>query len=266
MKIITMGTLKGGAGKTINLFNIAGILAETHRVLLIDIDPQCNLSFDCGVDITNRDTLTIRDIFNNTPKNQPSAKKVIMKGVIKELPNLDIIPSSILLFETERRVFNVGNREHILENFIKNNIDELDEYDYIMIDTNPSMSLVNINAFYVADEIIISSDMSTNSVNGAELFCQLWDEHREELMKEDNISALIISNYDKRTKLGKELIKHTKQADFSRDLVLDSIVPSTVKMKDCEIQHKPVNILYKNEEICLIYKKVVKELFDREVL
>ena len=128
------------------------------------------------------------------------------------------------------------------------------------------MSLVNINAFYVADEIIISSDMSTNSVNGAELFCQLWDEHREELMKEDNISALIISNYDKRTKLGKELIKHTKQADFSRDLVLDSIVPSTVKMKDCEIQHKPVNILYKNEEICLIYKKVVKELFDREVL
>ena len=66
MKIITMGTLKGGAGKTINLFNIASIIAETSKVLLIDVDPQCNLSFDYSVDITVRNMLTVRDIFSNT--------------------------------------------------------------------------------------------------------------------------------------------------------------------------------------------------------
>ena len=62
MKIITMATLKGGAGKTMNTFNIAGILAEKHRVLLIDVDPQCNLSNNCGVDIADPDLKTVRDI------------------------------------------------------------------------------------------------------------------------------------------------------------------------------------------------------------
>ena len=266
MKIITMGTLKGGAGKTINLFNIAGILAENKKVLLVDVDPQCNLSFDCGVDITVRNMLTVRDIFNNTYKEQPKAEKIILKAPIKELPNLDIIPSSILLFQTERKIQGVSNREHILENYIKDNIDIFEQYDYVMIDTNPSMSIINLNAFYIADEIILSSDVSTNSINGAELFCELWDEYREELRKEDNIAAIIISNYDKRTKLGKDLIKYTHEADFAKDLVLDAIIPATVKMKDCELKHKPVNILHPDTDICEAFRKVVKELKDREVL
>lgn len=266
MKIITMGTLKGGAGKTINLFNIASIIAETSKVLLIDVDPQCNLSFDCGVDITKRNVLTVRDIFSNTYKAQPSAEQIIIKSPVQELPNLDIIPSSILLFKTERKIQSVSNREHILENYIKDNIDTFEQYDYIFIDTNPSMSITNLNAFYIADEIILSSDVSTNSINGAELFCELWDEYREELRKEDNIAAIIISNYDKRTKLGKELITYTKQANFSKELVLDAIIPSTVKLKDCEVRHKPVNILHPDTDICKAFREVVKELKDREVL
>lgn len=266
MKIITMGTLKGGAGKTINLFNIASIIAETSKVLLIDVDPQCNLSFDCGVDITVRNMLTVRDIFSNTYKTQPSAEQIIIKSPVQELPNLDIIPSSILLFQTERKIQSISNREHILENYIKDNIDIFEQYDYVMIDTNPSMSIINLNAFYIADEIILSSDVSTNSINGAELFCELWDEYREELRKEDNIAAIIISNYDKRTKLGKDLIKYTHEAPFAKDLVLDAIVPATVKLKDCELKHKPVNVLYPETDICNAFQIVVKELEQRGVL
>ena len=55
MKIITMATLKGGAGKTINTFNISGILAESNKILLIDVDPQCNLSSNCGMDVSDPD-------------------------------------------------------------------------------------------------------------------------------------------------------------------------------------------------------------------
>ena len=266
MKIITMGTLKGGAGKTINLFNIAGTLAEKNKVLLIDVDPQCNLSFDCGVDITKRNTYTVRDIFNNTYRTQPKAEDIIVNTPIIELPNLDIIPSSILLFKTERKIQSVSNREHILENYIMDNMNVFMKYDYVMIDTNPSMSVINLNAFYIADEIIISSDVSANSINGAELFCELWDEYRDELRKDDNIGAIVISNYDKRTILGKELIKHTKESDFSKDLVLDTIIPATVKLKDCEVKHKPVNILHPDTDICNTFRNLVKELKQREVL
>ena len=70
-----------------------------------------------------------------------------------------------MLFRTEMNMANKTNREHILEFFINNNHDYLENYDYILIDTNPSMSIININAFYVADKIILTSDVSTNSIN-----------------------------------------------------------------------------------------------------
>ena len=112
MKIITFATLKGGSGKTMNTFNISGILAEKNRVLLIDVDPQCNLTNNCGIDTSDASFKTIRDIFDNLPKNQPEPDEVIIKAPIPELPNLDLIPSSILLFKTERAMSAKNNREH----------------------------------------------------------------------------------------------------------------------------------------------------------
>lgn len=266
MKIITLATLKGGSGKTMQCFNIGGILAETHKVLLIDVDPQCNLSSNCGIDVSDRQALTIRDIFMNSPKNQPKATDIIVKNPILELPNLDIIPSSIMLFQIEKQLVIAPDSDRILDKFIRNNIDVLEQYDYILIDTNPSMSKFNVNAFFVADSIIISSDVSSNSISGAELFCQLWDESRDSMDKEDNITAIIIGNYDKRTNLGKELIDYVHAASFSKNLILDTIIPSTVKLKDTEISHKPVNILYPKDKIRDIYTQLVSELKERGAL
>lgn len=85
------GNVKRRYRKTLNTFNIAGILAENSKVLLIDIDPQCDLTSNCGIDSSNTEVKTIRDIFENLPKIQPAAKEVIMKAPIPELPNLDLI-------------------------------------------------------------------------------------------------------------------------------------------------------------------------------
>ena len=163
--------------------------------------------------------MTIRDVFEKYSYNeQPKAQDVIVKVPIKELPNLDVIPSSILLFEVEEKITLLEGRSFILKNFLKRNKEILNRYDYILIDTNPSMSVFNINACYVADSIIISSDVSTNSINGAELFCSLWDAKRNQINqtadtpKEDNIAALIIGNYDKRTNMSKDLIKKNSRS------------------------------------------------------
>jgi len=273
MKIITMGTLKGGAGKTMNVFNLAGVLAKNNKVLLIDVDPQCNLSSNCGIDVADVKMQTIRDIFSKYQADkQPKAEEVIIKSPISELKNLDIIPSSILLFEIEDDITLLEGRSFILKNFIRRNKEVLENYDYILIDTNPSMSVFNINAFYVADSIIISSDVSGNSISGAELFCSLWDAKREQINetadnpKEDNIAALLIGNYDKRTNLSKELLEYVNNAEFSKDIVISEVIPATVKCKDAELVHTPVNVLYPNEDITGRYKKVVKELKTKGVL
>lgn len=273
MKIVTMATLKGGSGKSMNVFNIGGMLAETHRVLLIDVDPQCNLSLNCGVDSSDPDLLTVNDIFTNFSETQPKPDEVIFKAPVDDLPNLDLIPSSIMLFDTEMNMGNVSAREFFLKYYIYDNQEYFEShYDYILIDTNPSMSIININAFYIADSIVLTSDISANSISGAELFCSLWDNKRKPLRKENNVNALIICNVDKRTNLGKNMIDYSKTADFSQDLVLDTVIPSSVVLKNTELEHRPINVLAPKsnkerwEELKVVYSNIISELKDKGVL
>lgn len=273
-KVITFATLKGGAGKTMNLFNLAGIVAARgNKVLLIDVDPQCNLSANCGIDVADMGFTTVKDIFAKyRASEQPKAKDVIIEHPISELDNLDIIPSSILLFNVEEDITLLEGRTKILKSFVTRNEKALAKYDYIFLDTNPSMSVFNINAFYIADAIIISTDVSSNSISGAELFCGLWDAKREQInetaetRKEDNIEALLIGNYSARSNLSKELLDYVHTADFSKDIVLDTIIPATVQLKDTEVSHKPINLLHKEDKAHQAYENLADELSRKGIL
>lgn len=273
-KIITFATLKGGAGKTMNLFNLAGVLAgRGKKILLIDVDPQCNLSSNCAIDVADMNFVTVKDIFARYRAiEQPKALDVIVRHPIKELDTLDIIPSSIFLFNIEEDITLLEGRTKILKNFLYRNIEYLTAYDYIFIDTNPSMSVFNINAFYAADAIVITTDVSSNSISGAELFCGLWDAKREQInetsetRKEDNIEALLIGNFAKRSNLSKELLEYVHAAEFSKDIVLDSIIPATVQLKDTEVSHAPINVLHKGGKAHKAFEELADELKRKGIL
>lgn len=269
MKTITMATLKGGAGKTMNVYNIGGTLSETgKRVLLFDCDPQANLSQDVGIDITRRNVYTVKDIFENTPKLQPSVDRIIIKHPIPELPTLDIIPSDIYLFGTEQKLFMRADKERVLQKYMSQNKEYLEaNYDYILADLNPSMSLVNKNTLLVSDEIIMCSDISANSINGCNLFCELWDATREELGGvEDHISALIISNYSANSNLAKDLVEYINSDPALKDIVLPTIISTTVMLKQTETAHKPINILNPKSKAAQQYRALVEDLKAREIL
>ena len=273
-KVITFATLKGGAGKTMNLFNLAGIVAARgKKVLLIDVDPQCNLSANCGIDVADMRFTTVKDIFAKyRASEQPKAKDVIIEHPIPRLDNIDIIPSSILLFNVEEDITILEGRTKILKSFVSRNQKSLAKYDYIFVDTNPSMSVFNINAFFLADAIVICTDVSSNSISGAELFCGLWDAKREqinetsEIRKEDNIEALLIGNYSARSNLSRELLDYVHTADFSKDIVLDTIIPATVQLKDTEVSHKPINLLHKGDKAHQAYENLADELTRKGIL
>lgn len=273
-KVITFATLKGGAGKTMNIFNLAGVVAARgKKVLLIDVDPQCNLSANCGLDVADLGFTTVKDIFAKyRATEQPKAKDVIIKCPISGLDGMDIIPSSIFLFNVEDDITILEGRTKILKSFLVRNQKRLDTYDYIFIDTNPSMSVFNVNAFYAADAIIISTDVSSNSISGAELFCGLWDAKREqinetsEIRKEDNIVALLLGNFSKRSNLSKELLEYVHTANFSRDIVLDTIIPATVQLKETEIGHMPINLLHRGSKAHQAYEDLADELVGKGVL
>ena len=263
MKVITVGTLKGGTGKTTVVFNLAGVLSEKNKILIIDADAQCNISSDVGINIADQSKKTIKDIFENS-KIKP--EEVIEKSPIKELPNLDIIGSSIKLTATELQLVSRAGREQILKYYIDDNIDIFNKYDYIIIDTNPSMGIVNQNAFYVADDIILVSDVSYNGIQGAELFMYLWEEARNDLRKKDNISALIINNYDKRIGLSSDLKQYCSDTDIFKNILIDTPIPGSIKLKETSLNHKPVNITAGKHQACIAIREVAKELKKKGIL
>ena len=264
MKTIAFGTLKGGTGKTTVAFNIGGILAEEHKVLFIDVAPQANLSDNAGVDTTDQTGATIRDVFSDWKGT--AAEDVITKTPIWQLPNMDVIASHIRLTATEHQLVSAPGRERILQKWMERNKDVLDQYDYIILDTNPSMGIVNQNAFMTADNIILVSDVSKKAIQGAQLFTYLWGEVCENMDIEDKTSALILNNCDKRISLARYIKEFYQDDEDFGKIVLDHVIPSRVDIKNTETKYLPINIMAPDSVACEAFRDVVSELRTKGVL
>ena len=274
MKVIASGTLKGGTGKTTVLFNIAGVLAETKKVLLIDLDPQCNSSGACGVK-QNLDwrklikkvpvdiRLSSRDIFENGDNIDPD--DLIEQGPIPKLPNLDVIPGNMLMTATEFSMVNRPARETILKNFIEDNRMWFEQYDYVLLDTNPSMSVINQNAFRASDSILLVTDVGEDGIEGAGMFLYLWRSICKGLRQKDNIAALIINRADRRISLTNELKEFCEDDEFFKDLLVRDMIYEKVVYKDARIDHTPVNVRKDGIDATNDVRNVVKELTERGV-
>lgn len=262
MKIIAFGTMKGGTGKTTLAFNLAGMLAEHHKVLLWDIDPQCNLSQSVGMDINTRDAYTAKDVFDN-PDTPPEKIAVCVDDSLEG--NLWIMPGSIDLTLTEAMLPSRAGRELILHHYIEDNIDFFHQFDYILLDTNPSMCNVNQNGFVAADSIVLVSDVSLHSIRGAELFQYLWEDIRKSLRLPETIKALVLNNYDVRTKLAGQLMSYCEGQDNLKDLIVRTVIPARVAMKNTAIESKPINQLQPESDLTGIFRSLVEELKEKEV-
>lgn len=264
MKIIAVGTLKGGTGKTTVLFNVAGVLAQEYKVLLIDVDPQCNLSAACGINIADKNRRSSRDIFLEDNGGY-TPDQLVSKKPIAELPNLDVIPSHMLMTAVEFFMVNRSAREWVLENYIGDNRAFFEQYDYILIDTNPSMGIVNQNAFTVADSIVLVTDISEDGIVGAELFSYLWEGIRKALRKPDNVKALVINNADRRYNLTQELREYCEDNEELLSLLVKDTIYAKAIFKDARMSHQPVNIIKGGKAAAADIEAVVDGLFEKGV-
>ena len=180
---------------------------------------------------------------------------------MRDLPNLDVMPSSILLFKTEFELAAKGERIRLLGYYLQDNSEFFGRYDYIIIDTNPGLGLVNQNAFFAADSIVLVTDVSDNGLTGVEMFQYLWGEELcTELRIPDVTKGLVVCNYDKRIKLAPEMLDYIRSREDMGGLLVDTVIPYRVAYKDTEVESKPINLEHPKSNEHTILEAVVKDL------
>ena len=251
-RIIALCNQKGGVGKTTTTINTAAALAEYGRkVLLVDFDPQGALSRGLGV--VNEDVKTIYDLMLD---RKLKAEDVI---VHTEVPGLDLIPANIQLSAAEIQLVAEPGREKILAGVLR---PVLGDYDLIMIDCQPSLGLLTVNALTAAHGVMIPGACDDFALRGLELLIQNTVELVQERLNENlKIDGILATMFDPRTLHSRQMLNKLNE-DYG-DKVFRSVIKLTVKFKDSSAQGRPVTQYAPTSEAAELYRAVAREMVDR---
>jgi len=196
MKVICIVNQKGGTGKTTTAINLGTALASLgKKVLLIDLDPQSNLSYSFGIQDAKP---SIAEVLQG---------KKTLQAILTQKEGVYIAPSSLLLSDIEVTLVNKIGRENIL----KDAITGLTGYDYVFIDSPPSLSVLTVNALNTADEVLIPVQMEVLSLQGLTQLLDTVKEVKRVLNKDLRIKGILPSMYDQRRRLSSEVLENIEK-------------------------------------------------------
>jgi chromosome partitioning protein len=268
MKIISFAAIKGGCGKSMMTYNIAGELSKQgKRVLLLDGDIQANLSNHCGIENRYNDYESITDIFD---KGLNPAQIILKNPMVKNgIKNIDLIASTMKLQKTESDLNGVNGKEFILQNYIKKYKEYFDaNYDYLLCDTSPYMTTINYNILQVSDRIILVTEPTIDGLYGIEILTEIWGAYINRLPYEakNNIKGIIINMFKKKEILSKDFMKFVKSGNELAELFFDTLIYTRTVMPQSRMEHMPVSYFSPNSDSSGSLNELVEEMYVREVL
>nr|WP_246142857.1 ParA family protein [Nocardioides rubriscoriae] len=251
-RVVSMCNQKGGVGKTTTTINLGASLAEQGRkVLLVDFDPQGSLSVGLGLhphemDLTIYNLLMQRDVIIE--------EVVVPSGV----PGMDLLPSNIDLSAAEVQLVHEVAREQTLQRVLA---PALEQYDVILIDCQPSLGLLTVNALTASDGVIVPLECEYFALRGVALLKTTIDKVRERLNPKLEIDGVLGTMFDGRTLHSREVMERLVQA--WGDTVFHTVIKRTVKFSDATVAGEPITAYASSSAGADSYRQLAREVLAR---
>jgi chromosome partitioning protein len=250
--VIVVANQKGGVGKTTTAINLGSALNELgKRVLLIDLDPQSALSAGLGVDSYQLDE-TIYDVLVDS--------RVTIQSIIRPVrPNLDVAPSNIDLAAAELELISAIGREYIFKEALA---PIRKKYDYILVDSPPSLGLLTVNALTAADEVIIPLQCEYLALRGMRSLLETIEKVKAKLNPHLEIRGILGTMFNSRTLHAQEVMDEIRS--IFGDKVFDVVIKSSIRFAEAPVVHQSLLEYEPRHEGAMAYRKLAEVIVNGE--
>ena len=252
-KIIAVANQKGGVGKTTTSINITASLAELgKKVLLIDADPQGNGTSGFGIDKNNLDNTVYELILGEC-----TVHECMIKDVIK---NVSLIPSNVNLSAAEIELIGIDKKEYILKREIEYIVDD---FDYIIIDCPPSLSMLTVNAMTTANSVIVPVQCEYYALEGLSQLIHTVNLVKERLNPELDMEGIVFTMFDSRTNLSNEVVENVK--NIYKGNTYNTIIPRNIRLAEAPSYGMPINVYDPKSTGAEKYRLLAKEIISNNM-